>query len=185
MTDQLNNCLPVMEFRSSRPRPVYNRPGLEALKYRIGTHSSFFESLLARIITLTAEELAELSLSVNQRVQQRRNRKAKSPSKTEHPLRDWLTTREKNDPAIAMLDAWSVVADVLTFYQERIANEGFLADRTRTPFHPGTRPPHRLPPAPGSVLHRLPRLRSRRHQHHHPLRQRRPTNSVQHPDPHP
>jgi hypothetical protein len=126
MTDQLNNCLPCDGIQVITPRPVYNRPGLDALKYRIGTHSSFFESLLARISTLTAEELAELSLSVNQRVQQRRNRKAKSPSKTEHPLRDWLTTREKNDPAIAMLDAWSVVADVLTFYQERIANEGFL-----------------------------------------------------------
>ncbi|MFO0979780.1 MAG: hypothetical protein U0996_25500 [Planctomycetaceae bacterium] len=126
MTDHAKNCLPCDGIQVITPRPVYNRPGLDALKYRIGTQSSFFESLLARISTLTAEELAELSLSVNQRVQQRRNRKAKSPSKTEHPLRDWLTTREKNDPAIAMLDAWSVVADVLTLYQERIANEGFL-----------------------------------------------------------
>jgi hypothetical protein len=37
-----------------------------------------------------------------------------------------LTTRAGEDPAIALLDAWAVVADVLTFYQERIANEGFL-----------------------------------------------------------
>ena len=37
-----------------------------------------------------------------------------------------LTTRELSDPSIALLDAWSVVADVLTFYQERIANEGYL-----------------------------------------------------------
>ncbi|WP_144109688.1 putative baseplate assembly protein [Paraburkholderia sp. BCC1886] len=36
------------------------------------------------------------------------------------------TTREPSDPAIALLDAWAMVADVLTFYQERIANEGFL-----------------------------------------------------------
>jgi hypothetical protein len=37
-----------------------------------------------------------------------------------------LTTREPSDPSIALLDAWAVVADVLSFYQERIANEGYL-----------------------------------------------------------
>ena len=37
-----------------------------------------------------------------------------------------LTVREDNDLAIAMIDAWATIADILTFYQERIANEGFL-----------------------------------------------------------
>lgn len=37
-----------------------------------------------------------------------------------------LTTRDPADPSIALLDAWAVVSDVLTFYQERIANEGYL-----------------------------------------------------------
>ena len=37
-----------------------------------------------------------------------------------------LTTREHDDPAIAFLDAWATTGDVLTFYQERIANEGYL-----------------------------------------------------------
>ena len=37
-----------------------------------------------------------------------------------------LTTRAPDDPGIALLDAWAVAADVLTFYQERIANEGYL-----------------------------------------------------------
>jgi predicted phage baseplate assembly protein len=37
-----------------------------------------------------------------------------------------LTTRDSSDPAIVLLDAWAMVADVLTFYQERIANEGLL-----------------------------------------------------------
>ncbi|MDB9348047.1 putative baseplate assembly protein [Nodularia spumigena] len=41
-----------------------------------------------------------------------------------------LTTRALDDPAIAILDAWAVVADVLTFYQERIANEGFIETAT-------------------------------------------------------
>ena len=31
---------------------------------------------------------------------------------------------------VALLDAWAVVADVLTFYQERIANEGYLRTAT-------------------------------------------------------
>ncbi len=41
-----------------------------------------------------------------------------------------LTTRDPADPAIAMLDAWATVADALTFYQERIANEGYVRTAT-------------------------------------------------------
>ena len=41
-----------------------------------------------------------------------------------------LTTRDLDDPAIALLDGWSVLGDVLTFYQERIANEGYLRTAT-------------------------------------------------------
>ncbi len=37
-----------------------------------------------------------------------------------------LTTRQSDDPAITLLELWAAVADVLTFYQERIANESFL-----------------------------------------------------------
>ena len=35
-----------------------------------------------------------------------------------------------DDPAIALLDAWATVANIVTFYQERIANEGFLRTAT-------------------------------------------------------
>jgi hypothetical protein len=41
-----------------------------------------------------------------------------------------LTTRENNDLAIAIIDGWATIGDVLTFYQERIANEGFLRTAT-------------------------------------------------------
>jgi len=41
-----------------------------------------------------------------------------------------LKTRDPGDFAIALLDAWATVADVLTFYQERIANEGYLRTAT-------------------------------------------------------
>ncbi len=41
-----------------------------------------------------------------------------------------LTTRADDDPAIALLDATALMLDVLTFYQERIANEGYLRTAT-------------------------------------------------------
>ena len=41
-----------------------------------------------------------------------------------------MTTRSPDDPAIALLDAWATIGDVLAFYQERIANEGFLRTAT-------------------------------------------------------
>ena len=41
-----------------------------------------------------------------------------------------LTTRAPSDPLIALLDSWATIADVLTFYQERVANEGFLRTAT-------------------------------------------------------
>jgi hypothetical protein len=41
-----------------------------------------------------------------------------------------LTTRQLSDPSIAVLDAWAVLGDILTFYQERIANEGYLGTST-------------------------------------------------------
>ena len=41
-----------------------------------------------------------------------------------------LKTREADDPAIVLLDGWATVLDVLTFYQERIANEGYLRTAT-------------------------------------------------------
>ncbi|HET9229141.1 MAG TPA: baseplate J/gp47 family protein [Thermoanaerobaculia bacterium] len=37
-----------------------------------------------------------------------------------------LTTRRSDDSAITVLELWAAVADVLTFYQERIANEAYL-----------------------------------------------------------
>jgi hypothetical protein len=42
-----------------------------------------------------------------------------------------LTTRRDDDYAITTLDLWAAVADVLTFYQERYANEAFLRTAVR------------------------------------------------------
>ena len=78
------------------PRPMAQRPGLSQLRYRAGDHAAFLESMLARL------------------------------SDGRYPALRRLTTRSPGDPAIALLDAWALVADVLTFYDERIANEGYL-----------------------------------------------------------
>ena len=93
-----------------------NRPGLSALVYRVGTHASFLETMKAR--------LSNLALEIPLFDQQ-----GQSSKDTLYPLRD-LKTRDPSDPAIALLDSWAMVADVLTFYQERIANEGYLRTAT-------------------------------------------------------
>ncbi|MFW6057977.1 MAG: hypothetical protein ACOC9W_03885 [Persicimonas sp.] len=89
-------------------REQANRPGLDAIDYRIGTYSSFFERMLQR---LHRQEVPAVGGGPN--------------AEPERPL-DKLRTRSSDDPAIAMLDAWATVSDVLTFYQERIANEHYL-----------------------------------------------------------
>lgn len=43
------------------------------------------------------------------------------------PLARTLATGAIDDPTIALIDAWAAVADVVQFYQERIATESFLA----------------------------------------------------------
>ncbi len=42
-----------------------------------------------------------------------------------------LTTRRGDDHGITLIELWAAVADILTFYQERIANEAFLRTATR------------------------------------------------------
>src|SRR5215203_5346714 len=82
------------------PLTTANRPGLDALAYRAGTHATFLETMKARL------------------------------SAAEYPALRVLTTRAAGDPSVALLDAWATVGDVLTFYQERIANEGYLRTAT-------------------------------------------------------
>jgi hypothetical protein len=41
-----------------------------------------------------------------------------------------LRTRDEDDFTVALLDAWAVVCDILTFYQDRIANEAYLRTAT-------------------------------------------------------
>ncbi|MCD5341570.1 putative baseplate assembly protein [Arthrobacter sp. AK04] len=82
------------------PLSMVHRPGLDELAVRIGTHRTFLADMKAR---LSSQDLPALAA---------------------------LTTHDTADPVTALLDAWAAVGDVLTFYQERIANEGYLRTAT-------------------------------------------------------
>ena len=117
MTDPLTldpcGCCEGIEILT--PQPIANRPGLSAIAYRIGTHAAFLESMQARLSTVAIDLDAGDSLT--------------NTAQTVYPLQG-LTTRDANDFSIALLDSWATVADVLTFYQERIANEHYLRTAT-------------------------------------------------------
>src|SRR5687768_4171661 len=87
---------------------LQNRAGLPALRYRIGTHATVMRRMLSRLPVYAIPS---------------------GENQAAHPLQA-LTTRALDDPAIALLDACAITADVLSFYQERIANEGFLGVAT-------------------------------------------------------
>jgi hypothetical protein len=92
----LANCNCCEGISQETPQVTFNRPGLDAIAYRIGTWQQFRDTLLAR-----------LQLS-------------------RQPFLTQLKARETNDFTIALLDSFSTVADVLTFYTERYQNESYL-----------------------------------------------------------
>ena len=78
------------------PASQDNPSGLSTIAYRAGTWSSFKESMLARL------------------------------SSSDYPALQPLKTRSDDDFTGALSDASAMMLDVLTFYQERLANEGYL-----------------------------------------------------------
>ncbi|MGC2620730.1 MAG: putative baseplate assembly protein [Acidobacteriaceae bacterium] len=78
------------------PQPITNLPGQPAITYRTGTWAQFNESMLARL------------------------------SSASYPALSLLKTRDNDDFTIAFLDASAVMLDILSFYQERLANESYL-----------------------------------------------------------
>ena len=83
------------------PQGETNPPGLPAIAYRTGTWATFNESMLARLSTPIIPALAALK------------------------------TRDDDDFSIAFLDATAMMLDILTFYQERLANESYLRTATQ------------------------------------------------------
>jgi predicted phage baseplate assembly protein len=88
------------EIAQLTPLPITNKPGLPAIAYRVGTYAQFKRTMLARLGDANLPGLAG------------------------------LRTRQDEDFSIALLDAWAMAADVLTFYQERIANEYYKSTAT-------------------------------------------------------
>ncbi|HWG19551.1 MAG TPA: hypothetical protein VG225_03410 [Terracidiphilus sp.] len=78
------------------PMIVVNRPALSAITYRVGTYATFLASMEAAL------------------------------SGSNVPALIGLRTRSSGDFSIALVDAWSEVLDILTFYTERLANEAYL-----------------------------------------------------------
>ena len=96
----LNDCGCCEGITAETPAAVTNRPGLGAVAYRIGEHATFKASMLS---ALSAIDNAALQT---------------------------LKTRAPDDFTLALTDAWAAALDVLTFYQERIANESYLRTAT-------------------------------------------------------
>lgn len=89
-------------------RPV-NRPGLKALSYRAGTYDAFVQGMLDRLV-MGLQSVAGREADVEDRQKRAIRINVESPD-------DWL---------VALVRSWATVADVLTFYQERIIQEGYL-----------------------------------------------------------
>lgn len=70
------------------------------MSYRAGTHATFKRALLNALSKAQTSALAQLK------------------------------TRDDTDFTVALLDGFAMMADVLTFYQERLANESYLATAT-------------------------------------------------------
>src|SRR5271166_669489 len=83
------------------PQGETNLSGLSSIAYRTGTWATFKESMLARL------------------------------SSSDYPALSGLKTRDDDDFTIAFLDATAMMLDVLTFYQERLANECYLRTATQ------------------------------------------------------
>lgn len=94
-------CDCLTSMPATAPRSTANRAGLDELQLRVGTHSSLWRALLQRLASGDYPRLA-----------------------------GGLRARDPGDPTLALLDAWATAADVLTFYTERIGNEGYLRTAT-------------------------------------------------------
>ena len=98
--DARNECGCCAGIDAATPGALWNRPGLSAVAYRVGTYQTFRQSLHARL------------------------------SDSRWPVLRGLRTRDDDDFTIALMDAWAMTGDILTLYQERIANESYLRTAT-------------------------------------------------------
>ncbi len=84
------------------PVVINNSPGLPSINYRIGTFTSFRRAMLGRV--------AQIALP--------------DPT-TPNPFAGWREGSD-GDYHTVLIELWAYLADILTFYQERIANEAYI-----------------------------------------------------------
>lgn len=113
-TDVNGEKEPCTGCKKSGLNPYHeNLPGKTSINYRLGDHPIFLRHMLNQLPTQMI--------------------KGKKINGFDEPDR-WplarIFTGDSEDPTVALLDACAVVADVITFYQERIANEAFLRTAT-------------------------------------------------------
>src|SRR6516164_5302965 len=85
--------------------PITNLPGLAEIAFRAGDFNTFRRALLTPLLALPGQPPLEQSLTA------------------------WQT--DGADPSVAdlgvmMVEWWAYLSDILTFYNERIANEDYL-----------------------------------------------------------
>ena len=85
------------------PRVIFNPPALDAISYRVGDYTTFRHALL-----LARPGEGELTRASGTRIDQ-----------------IWRPGAS-GDLAVQMVEWWAYLADVLTFYNERVAGQAYL-----------------------------------------------------------
>jgi ribosomal protein L40E len=129
MTTPIDTCDACEVVDMPTPVAIDNRPGLSEIQYRVGTYGTFRQAMLRAIqrgqlvkicptcgtasppTTITCPKCGTSLISVT--------------TERRAVLKSW-TVRRDDDFGIALFDMWAYILDILTFYQERIANEAYL-----------------------------------------------------------
>lgn len=107
-------------------KQLINAPGQKSLTWRLGTAKQFFREMTERLKVTT--QVGELIPNMDQLKSLEVD--GKLPKDLQALLAN-LVTDPTTDWAAALIDAWSIIGDVLCFYQERLINEGFIDTATQ------------------------------------------------------
>jgi hypothetical protein len=170
-TNSMNGCCSQTTPASAAPLLISNPPGLPAIRYRIGTFTSFRQAMLDSIglpdlmatsvttlmsaigpadITISVLDYSGFPTASNFQIKIGSEylqvidgagtptwKVVRGPAATTHSTGDTVTLSPPNpfaawqagtanDYQTMFVELWAYLADVLTFYQERIANEAYL-----------------------------------------------------------
>jgi predicted phage baseplate assembly protein len=107
-------CCDAPEKPPAAPVTPSNPPGLAAIQYRIGTFTTFRRAMLDAVPLVSVPADTRFTPA-----QPRQN-----------PFAKWHEGMA-GDYHTLLIELWAYLADILTFYQERIANEAYLATATQ------------------------------------------------------